>query len=60
MSNLQLSLAIGEYDHVRDVLDGTIAVAGVDLTVLRLPSRRFSIARRSSANSTFPKCRSPR
>ena len=37
MSNLQLSLALGEYDHVRDVLDGTIAVAGVDLTVLRLP-----------------------
>jgi 4,5-dihydroxyphthalate decarboxylase len=37
MSNLQLSLAIGEYDHVRDVLDGTIPVTGVDLTVLRLP-----------------------
>ena len=37
MSNLRLSLAIGEYDHVRDVLDGTVPVAGVDLTVLRLP-----------------------
>lgn len=37
MANLQLSLAIGEYDHVRDVLDGTVFVAGVDLTVLRLP-----------------------
>ena len=37
MSNLPLSLAIGEYDHVRDVLDGTVPVAGVDLTVLRLP-----------------------
>jgi len=37
MSNLQLSLAIGEYDHVRDVLDGTVPVAGVDLIVLRLP-----------------------
>ena len=37
MSNLQLTLAIGEYDHVRDVLDGTVPVAGVDLTVLRLP-----------------------
>ena len=33
----QLSLAIGEYDHVRDVLDGTVPVPGVDLTVLRLP-----------------------
>jgi 4,5-dihydroxyphthalate decarboxylase len=37
MSNLRLTLAIGEYDHVRDVLDGTIPVAGVDLTVMRLP-----------------------
>jgi 4,5-dihydroxyphthalate decarboxylase len=37
MANLQLTLAIGEYDHVRDVLDGTVPVAGVDLTVLRLP-----------------------
>ena len=37
MANLRLSCAIGEYDHVRDLLDGTVRVAGVDLTVLRLP-----------------------
>jgi 4,5-dihydroxyphthalate decarboxylase len=37
MAKILLSLAIGEYDHVRDVLDGTVPVAGVDLTVLRLP-----------------------
>lgn len=37
MANLRLALAIGEYDHVRDLLDGTVAVGGVDLTVLRLP-----------------------
>ena len=37
MPNIQLSLAIGEYDHVRDLLDGTVRVEGVDLTVLRLP-----------------------
>jgi 4,5-dihydroxyphthalate decarboxylase len=37
MSKIPLTLAIGEYDHVRDVLDGTVPVAGVDLTVLRLP-----------------------
>jgi 4,5-dihydroxyphthalate decarboxylase len=37
MGNLNLTLAIGEYDHVRDVLDGTIRVAGIDLTVMRLP-----------------------
>jgi 4,5-dihydroxyphthalate decarboxylase len=37
MSKVPLTLAIGEYDHVRDLLDGTVPVAGVDLTVLRLP-----------------------
>ncbi|MDQ2961975.1 MAG: 4,5-dihydroxyphthalate decarboxylase [Pseudomonadota bacterium] len=37
MAKIQLSLAIGAYDHVRDVLDGTVPVAGVELTVLRLP-----------------------
>jgi len=37
MAKLPLCLAIGEYDHVRDVLDGTVPVEGVDLTVLRLP-----------------------
>lgn len=36
MTNLQLSIAIGPYDHVRDLLDGTIRAAGIDLTVLRL------------------------
>ena len=37
MAKVPLSLAIGEYDHVRDLLDGTVPVAGVELTVLRLP-----------------------
>jgi 4,5-dihydroxyphthalate decarboxylase len=37
MSKLAVSLAIGDYDHVRDLADGTVAVDGVDLTVLRLP-----------------------
>ena len=37
MGQLNLTLAIGEYDHVRDLLDGTVRVAGVDLTVMRLP-----------------------
>ena len=30
MQKLNLSLAIGPYDHVRDVLDGTIPVEGVE------------------------------
>jgi 4,5-dihydroxyphthalate decarboxylase len=34
---IPLSLALSEYDHVRDVLDGTVRVEGAALTVLRLP-----------------------
>ena len=37
MANIPLTLAVGEYDHVRDLLDGTVRIEGVDLTVLRLP-----------------------
>jgi len=37
LAKIHLSLAIGAYDHVRDLLDGTVQVAGVELTVLRLP-----------------------
>jgi 4,5-dihydroxyphthalate decarboxylase len=37
MSKIPLTLAIGEYDHARDLFDGTVQVEGVDLTVLRLP-----------------------
>ena len=37
MSKVPLTLAIGAYDHVRDLIDGTVPVAGVDLNVLRLP-----------------------
>src|SRR6266700_3425934 len=37
MARIPLSLAIGEYDHARDLLDGTVPIEGVELTVLRLP-----------------------
>jgi 4,5-dihydroxyphthalate decarboxylase len=33
--NLLLTLAIGEYDHVRDLLTGEVEVQGIDLTCLR-------------------------
>ena len=35
MAKVPLTLAIGEYAHVRDLADGPVSVAGVDLTVLR-------------------------
>ena len=37
MPNLALTIAIGPYDHVRDLLDGSVQVEGIDLTVLKLP-----------------------
>jgi len=49
MRNVHLTLALNEYDHVRDLLDGTIRAEGIDLTVLRLPVEeifyRFTIHR---------------
>jgi 4,5-dihydroxyphthalate decarboxylase len=33
--NLRLTLAIGDYDHVRDLVSGAVAVEGIDLTCLR-------------------------
>lgn len=37
MSRLSLSLAINDYDHVRDLLDARIAVTGIDLVPSVLP-----------------------
>lgn len=35
--NIHLTVAVGDYEHVRDVVDGTVKVDGADLTVLRMP-----------------------
>ncbi len=37
MSRIPISLAIGGYDHVRELLDGRVAPAGIDLLPLELP-----------------------
>lgn len=37
MDKLTLTLAIGNYDHVRDVIDGQVPVQGANLIVLNLP-----------------------
>jgi len=37
MMNIQLSLAIGAYDHVRDLLDGNVRAPGIDLIPFELP-----------------------
>jgi 4,5-dihydroxyphthalate decarboxylase len=49
MSNIHLTMALGEYDHARDLFDRKVAVGGIDLTVLNLPVEeifyRFTIHR---------------
>ncbi|MGH2916754.1 MAG: 4,5-dihydroxyphthalate decarboxylase [Solirubrobacteraceae bacterium] len=35
--NLELTLAVNDYDHVRDLVSGVVAVEGVDLTCLAYP-----------------------
>jgi 4,5-dihydroxyphthalate decarboxylase len=37
MMNIQLSLALNNYDHVRDVLSGAVRPEGIDLLPLELP-----------------------
>jgi 4,5-dihydroxyphthalate decarboxylase len=37
MSRLRLSLAIGNYDHVRELLDGSVLANGIDIVPLQLP-----------------------
>src|SRR5206468_3958300 len=34
---VQLTLAVNDYDHTRDIASGAVAVGGVALTVLNLP-----------------------
>jgi 4,5-dihydroxyphthalate decarboxylase len=38
MPNLRLSLSCGDYDRTRPLIDGAVAVPGLDLTVIPLPS----------------------
>ncbi len=37
MANIQLSLAMGDYDHVRDFTHGLVKAGGIDITYLNLP-----------------------
>jgi 4,5-dihydroxyphthalate decarboxylase len=47
--NLELTLAINDYDHVRDLVSGAVPVEGVDLTCLQYPIEeiffRFTLLR---------------
>lgn len=37
MANVRLSLAVGDYEHVRDLLSGDVRAEGIDITALRTP-----------------------
>ena len=37
MSKLQISLAVGDYDHVRDFVDGRVSAEGLDINFQVLP-----------------------
>lgn len=41
MANIPLSFTINPYEHVRDLLDGTVRVEGVDFTFLRMPTEEI-------------------
>jgi 4,5-dihydroxyphthalate decarboxylase len=46
MAKLHLSLALGDYDRTRPLIDGTVQAEGLDLTVIPLPTpeRMFRMA----------------
>jgi 4,5-dihydroxyphthalate decarboxylase len=62
MSNLQLSVAVGNYDRVRPLMDGTVQIDGVDPIFMNLPpeeiffrafrSRDFDICELSMSSFT--------
>ena len=37
MSNLNLSIAVGDYDHVRDLMSGRVRAEGIDITPIHVP-----------------------
>jgi 4,5-dihydroxyphthalate decarboxylase len=41
MPNIPLSFAINPYEHVRDLLDGTVRAEGIDFTFLRVPTEEI-------------------
>jgi 4,5-dihydroxyphthalate decarboxylase len=61
MSNVPITVALGDYDHVRDLFDGTVKAEGIDFTLLRLPTEemfyRFATYREWDVSEmSFAKC----
>ena len=37
MSNLHLTIAVGDYDHTRDLMSGRVRAEGIDITPIHVP-----------------------
>ncbi len=35
--NIQLSVALGDYDHLRDLMSGVVRAPGIDITAMHPP-----------------------
>ncbi len=58
MSKLTLSVAIGDYDRNRPLIDGAVRIDGVDPVFMTLYRRkRFSFARCAPTTSISASCR---
>ena len=55
MTRLPLTLAISEYDHVVDLVNGRVEAEGIDLTCLSLPIEEIFFRFLTSGNLTFRK-----
>ena len=49
MANIKLEVAIGDYDHVRDLVSGKIAVPGIDITIVESTTTNPALALATSA-----------
>ena len=58
MSKLQISLAIADYDHVRDFVSGRVNAEGLDINFQVLPPPEIFDRATRTRNGTSAKCRS--
>ena len=57
MAKLALSVAIGDYDRTRPLIDGKVQIDGVDPVIMTLSPRRSSSAPSATRRSTSASCR---
>ena len=58
MNKLNLSVAIGDYDRTRPLIDGAVRIDGVDPIFMTLSPEEIFFAPSAQPNSTSANCRS--